>query len=48
MFESSLLLRVTEWAHSHNVDDKYYECWQGLKANFSHNKSAEEKAKTQQ
>lgn len=48
MFESSLLLRVTEWAHSHNIDDKYYECWQGLKSNFSYNKPAEEKSKTTQ
>ncbi len=48
MFESSMLLRVTQWAHVHNLDDKYYLCWQGLKSNFSHNKSADEKPKATQ
>ena len=48
MFESSLLLKVTKWAHENNIDDKYYTCWQGLQANFNYSKSAEEKPKTTQ
>jgi len=48
MFESSLLLKVTTWAHETNLDDKYYTCWQGLQSNFSYNKSAEERPKPSQ
>jgi len=37
MFESSLSLAVTKWAHDtcNKIDQDYYKCWQGLKNNFS-------------
>ena len=36
MFESSLMLAVTEWAEKTcaKLDAKYYECWQPLKKHF--------------
>lgn len=30
MFETSLNLKLTEWARKHNVDEEYYKCWQNL------------------
>ena len=30
MFETSLTLKLTEWARSENVDEDYYQCWQAL------------------
>jgi homogentisate 1,2-dioxygenase len=35
MFESTYLFHITPWAQEHNIDEKYYECWQGLKSNFN-------------
>jgi len=35
MFESSLIMSVSKWAQSTNVDEKYYLCWQELKDNFN-------------
>lgn len=39
MFESSLSLAVTKWAHTtcDKLDKNYYKCWQDLKNNFSIN-----------
>jgi homogentisate 1,2-dioxygenase len=36
MFESSLLLSVTEWGQktSHKLQSDYFTCWQGLKKHF--------------
>lgn len=35
MFESSFMFHVTDYAQKTKVDEKYWECWQGLKKNFS-------------
>lgn len=37
MFESSLSLTVTNWAHTtcDKLDKEYYKCWQDLKNNFT-------------
>eukprot|EP01113_Clastostelium_recurvatum_P018292 TRINITY_DN2156_c0_g1_i1.p1 TRINITY_DN2156_c0_g1~~TRINITY_DN2156_c0_g1_i1.p1 ORF type:complete len:461 (-),score=98.21 TRINITY_DN2156_c0_g1_i1:60-1442(-) len=34
MFESSLMMGLTPYATSTNIDDDYWKCWQGLKSNF--------------
>eukprot|EP01112_Ceratiomyxa_fruticulosa_P010897 TRINITY_DN2906_c0_g1_i1.p1 TRINITY_DN2906_c0_g1~~TRINITY_DN2906_c0_g1_i1.p1 ORF type:complete len:436 (-),score=59.24 TRINITY_DN2906_c0_g1_i1:296-1603(-) len=34
MFESSLLMGLTPYAASTNIDDDYWKCWSGLKSNF--------------
>ena len=30
MFETSLMLKVTKWAQTNNVDEDYLECWKGI------------------
>lgn len=30
MFETSLSLKLTDWAFKENVDEDYHECWKGL------------------
>jgi homogentisate 1,2-dioxygenase len=34
MFESSLLMKLTDYAVKTNIDHDYYKCWQDLKSNF--------------
>jgi len=34
MFESTYLLKVTDYAQQNGLDLGYYKCWQGLKSNF--------------
>jgi len=34
MFESTYMLHVTDYGQENNVDEKYNECWQGLKSHF--------------
>ncbi|PRP78653.1 homogentisate 1,2-dioxygenase [Planoprotostelium fungivorum] len=36
MFESTYMLHVTDYAQENHVDEKYNDCWQGLKSNFRH------------
>merc|ERR1712137_455088 len=35
MFESSYFFKLTPFAANHNLRVEYYQCWQGLKSNFS-------------
>lgn len=37
MFESSLSLAVTKWAHvtCEKIDSEYWQCWQPLQDKFS-------------
>lgn len=34
MFESTYMFHVTDYGQENNVDEKYNECWQGLKSHF--------------
>ena len=34
MFETSLSLSLTDWAKKQPIDQDYFKCWQGLKAEF--------------
>jgi len=35
MFESTYLLKVTDYASKNQLDDDYYKCWEGLKSHFN-------------
>jgi len=38
MFESTYLMRLSDWGARTQIDTEYYRCWSGLKNNFDSSK----------